>query len=227
MANIPIIAVYACTLDTFDDIKNDHPDAVDEITDSDILVVAGDWNARTGPADEFMRHLLGRFGLRNHCSNDERLLQFASAHSLVVSSIRFQNRYRGLETCSFNDGRTRNQIDYVLLRARWASSVLDCRSYRGADTGSAYNTEHALDCASIRLGLKANRQCQRSLRNDTTKIRKATGNGYRHLLQNRSVQLAEVTSEFCLESKWVMLKSSVLETAREHSDSQLLKRNIG
>ncbi len=98
-----------------------------------------------------------------------------------------------------NDGRTRNQIDHVLVRARWASSVLDCRSYRGEDTGSAHNTDHALVHASIRLRLKANRQCQRPLRIDTTKIRTAAGHGFRHQLQNRFAQLTEVTPESCLE----------------------------
>ncbi len=113
VTNITIIAVYAPTLDAADDIKNDFyadlQDAVDETPASDILVVAGDWNARTGPADESTRHLLGRFALGNRCSNGERLVEFASANRLVVSSTRFQHRKRHLETWFSNDGRTRNQ----------------------------------------------------------------------------------------------------------------------
>ncbi len=74
----------------------------------------------------------------------------------------------------------------MLVRARWASFVLDCRSYRGADTGGAHNTDHALVRASGRLRLKANRQCQRPLRIDATKIRTAAaGNGFRFQLQYR------------------------------------------
>ncbi len=100
VANIIIIAVYASTLNAADDIKNDFEadlqDAVDEIPARDILVVAGDWNARTGPADESTCHLLGRFALGNRCSNGERLVEFASTNRPVVSSTCFQHRRRHL-----------------------------------------------------------------------------------------------------------------------------------
>ncbi len=40
---------------------DDHQDTVQEVPTSDILVVAGEWNARTGPVDENTRHTLGRY----------------------------------------------------------------------------------------------------------------------------------------------------------------------
>ncbi len=67
MADISVIAVYASTLDNADDAKEefyvDIQDAVNETPASDILVVAGDWNARIGPADESSCRILGRFAL--------------------------------------------------------------------------------------------------------------------------------------------------------------------
>ncbi len=42
---------------SFDNLQ----DAVQEVPTRDVLVVAGDWNARTGPVDENTRHTLGRY----------------------------------------------------------------------------------------------------------------------------------------------------------------------
>ncbi|CAE1309668.1 Craniofacial development protein 2 [Acanthosepion pharaonis] len=142
--NITVISVYAPTLNTAEEDKDifyrDLQAVVDRTPSIDLLVVAGDWNARTGPADESNRHVLSRFALGTRCDNGDRLVNFAVANRLVVTKTRFQHPRRHLVTWRSNDGRTSNQIDYILVRARWASSVLDSRAYRGADTSSAHVT---------------------------------------------------------------------------------------
>ncbi|KAK0150527.1 Craniofacial development protein 2 [Merluccius polli] len=47
-------------------------------------------------------------------------------------------------------GGTRNELDYICINTRWRSSLLDVRSYRGADVGS----DHFLVVGKIRLKLK-------------------------------------------------------------------------
>ncbi len=98
---------------------------------------------------------------------------------------RFQHPLRHLVTWYSNDQRTRNQIDYVLVLARWASSVLDCRAYRGADTGSANNSDRILLRATLRLRLKANRACQLPGRFDVSKLKTAAGAEFRIELRYR------------------------------------------
>jgi exonuclease III len=156
--NISVIAVYAPTLAADSHVKDDfyeHLQAiVNQIPRRDILVIAGDWNARTGPCDDNTRHILGRFGLGERCENGERLINFADLNRLCVSNTRFQHPRRHLLTWYSNDGRTANQIDYILVRARWASSIEDCRSYRGAEAGNKGGSDHTLVRAKFRLHLK-------------------------------------------------------------------------
>ncbi len=102
----------AATLDADDDAKDAFYSQLEafvgEVPTGDILVVAGDWDAYTGPADDTLRHVLGSFGLGTHCSNGERLVNFATDNRLVATNTRFQHPRRHLVTWYSNDQRTRN-----------------------------------------------------------------------------------------------------------------------
>ncbi len=45
----------------------------------------------------------------------------------------------------------------MVVRSRWASSVIDCRAYNGAQTGSEHGSDHAMVRARLRLRMKAAR----------------------------------------------------------------------
>jgi hypothetical protein len=55
------------------------------------------------------------------------------------------------------DGKTHNQIDHVFIDRRWHSSILDVRSFRGADC----NTDHYLVVPRVRERLSARKQATR------------------------------------------------------------------
>ena len=81
-------------------------------------------------------------------SNDNgvRIVNFATSKNLVVKSTMFPHRNIHKYTCTSSDGKTHNQIDHILIDRRWHSSVLDVRSFRGADC----DTDHYLVIAKVR-----------------------------------------------------------------------------
>ncbi|BHF67943.1 hypothetical protein SprV_0301097200 [Sparganum proliferum] len=72
---------------------------VERLPRRDLLIVAGDWNGRTGPGDPITSHLLGRFGLGSRCENGERLLNFDDRNRLLVTNTCLQHRKKHLLTC--------------------------------------------------------------------------------------------------------------------------------
>jgi len=71
-------------------------------------------------------------------SNDNgvRLVNFATSKNLVVNSTMLPHRNIHKYIWTSPDGNTHNQIDHVLIDRRRQSSILDVRSFRGADCDS-------------------------------------------------------------------------------------------
>ena len=66
------------------------------------------------------------------------------------------------------DGKTNNQIDHILIDRRRHSSILDVRSYRGADC----DTEHYLVVAILRERLSVSKQAPQKFDGERFNLRK-------------------------------------------------------
>ena len=75
----------------------------------------------------------------------------------MVKSTIFPHRNIHKYTCTSPDGKTDNQIAHVLIGRRWHLSVLDVRSFRGADC----DTDHYLVIAKVRERLAVVKQATR------------------------------------------------------------------
>ena len=143
--NISVINTYAPMEDTQvnakDEFYNNLSRCFHNLPRHDVKIIVGDLNAKIGK-DETWRGTIGMHSLHN-VSNDngERLVYWAAAEDLVVTSTLFPNKDIHKMTWKSPDGRTLNHIDHVLATRRFRWSIKNTRSYRGADA----DTDHFLE----------------------------------------------------------------------------------
>jgi len=66
------------------------------------------------------------------------------------------------------DGKTRNQIDHILIDRRWRSSILNVRSSRGSDC----DTDHCVVVAEVREWLAVSKQAAQKFDMEKMYLRK-------------------------------------------------------
>ena len=140
--NVTVIHVYAPTtthseeeLDTFYDQLQTVKDG---LRTRDICVVMGEFNAKAGD-DEDRESGVGKYGLGTRNENGERLASFCKVNELILTNTCFKHRKRNMYTWLSPDGNTINQIYYIAIDKGWFSSILDAKSYPGADGDSDHN----------------------------------------------------------------------------------------
>ena len=101
------------------------------------LVVMGDFNRKVGMYKE--EDTIGPYGVGIRNENGQLLIEFCKRHNLFVTKSWFQQRKSTQHTWISQDGRTRNQIDFVLCDKRFRNGVKNSKSLPGADCGSDHN----------------------------------------------------------------------------------------
>jgi endonuclease/exonuclease/phosphatase family metal-dependent hydrolase len=147
--NTIVLNVHAPCEDKNDDVKDSFYEEIARVFDQfpryDMKNLFGDFNAKVGREDIF-KPTIGNEG-SHEISNDNgvRVVNFETSKNLFVNSTMFPRRSIHKYTWTSPDGQTHNQIDHILIDKRRHSSILDVRSFRGAD----YGTDHYLVVAKI------------------------------------------------------------------------------
>uniref|UniRef100_A0A8D8Y176 Craniofacial development protein 2 n=3 Tax=Cacopsylla melanoneura TaxID=428564 RepID=A0A8D8Y176_9HEMI len=142
--DINIIQVYAPTADKGDEEVLELYHSINEIMKKlkkeDVTIVMGDFNAKlgAGKTSEFV----GAFGLGERNTRGDELEMFAETHQLAVMNTWFRLPPRRLYTWISpmdKPGRiVRNQIDYIMVNARYRNSCTAVKTYPGADIQSTH-----------------------------------------------------------------------------------------
>ena len=123
--NITLIQVYTLTNNTEEaEVEQFYEDLqyLLELTPKkDVPFITGDWNTKGGSHET--PGVTGKFGLGVQNEAGQRLTEFYQENALVVANTLFQQHKSRLHTWIPPDHQYRNQIDYILCRQRWRSSI--------------------------------------------------------------------------------------------------------
>ena len=110
--------------------------------------IIGDWNAKVG--SQQIPKVTGKFSLGVQNEEGKRLIEVCQENALVIANTLFRQHKRRLCTWTSPNDLYWNQIDYILCRQRWRSSIQSAKTTLGADCGP----DHELLIAKFRLKLK-------------------------------------------------------------------------
>ena len=151
--NLTFTQCYALTEMTDTDMKEVYQQLRETITTvrkRDGIIVMGDMNAKAGPNNEGLKHVMGRHVIGNMNENG-RLFSVCASCDLIIGGTVFPH-----ETCHkvswvSPDNVTENQIAHIAISRRFRRSLIDVRNKRGADIGS----DHHFMIANFRFKILA------------------------------------------------------------------------
>jgi hypothetical protein len=96
-------------------------------------ILSGDFNAKVGREDIFKLTIENKNLHETNNDNGIRAVNFTTSKYLVFKSAMFPHRRIHKYTWTSPGRKTHNQINYILIDRRRYSSILNVRSFRGAD----------------------------------------------------------------------------------------------
>ena len=150
--NITEVQVYVPTfsseIEDIEDFSETVQSVIDQTPSRDSLYIIGSWNAKVGK--DISNGITGNFGLGERNERGDQLVEFCSRNYLRIMNTFSKLHPLRLYTWRSPDKITRNQIDYMLCKTRWKSSIKRVTKLSGADCC----TDHNLLIADIQIKLK-------------------------------------------------------------------------
>ena len=220
-----LVVVHAPTDVSEDTEKDDWYNQIESLLDTvprhDALIVLGDWNAKVGRETAAFGDVIGEHSLHlSSTDNGIRMISLATQYGLVVGSTLFPHKDIHKGTWLSPDGRTINQIDHVLIRRKFRTSLCDVRSMKGADCGS----DHFLVRGKLKIKLrKTKNEVKRRGKFDVSKLKEdETKHEYQVEINNRF----EALEEEGLDIKWDEVKKVIIEAAEAKIGYERKRKNM-
>lgn len=157
--DLVIIQVYMPTADHAEDEVEGLYEELEELIakekGKDYLIIMGDWNAVVGEGRDEKE--VGSFGLGKRNDRGQMLLEFCRRRNMMITNTWFDHNNRRRYTWKKPGDTGRYQLDYILVRQRYRSSVKNATSYPGADIDS----DHNLVMMTVKVKLKKIQRGQR------------------------------------------------------------------
>ena len=118
-------------------------------------------------------------------------------------------------TWTYPDRKTHNQNDLILIGRRRHSSILDVRSFRGADC----DIDHHLVVAKLRERLSVRKQAAQTFEGESFNLRKLkeleVKEKYQIVITNRFAALENLNVDEDVNRAWENIKENIKTSAKE------------
>ena len=156
--NITVLDVHEPSEEKSDESKDSFYEELDQVCEHFpkyyMKFLLRDFNSKVGRENILKPTIRNESLHQDRNDNGVRIINFATSENLVIQSKMFPHRNLHKYTWTSSDGKTHNKIDHILIYRRWRSSILDVRSFRGADC----DTDHYLVVAKAREILAVSKQ---------------------------------------------------------------------
>ena len=213
--NMLIIQVYAPTNDSPEtEIEAFYEQLSSAVTlnkkHEDCLVVMGDLNGKVGDIKE--EDIVGPYGLGKRNENGQHIIDYCRRHNLMIANTWFQTRMNARHTWTAPDGKTKNQIDYIMIDKRYRNGITNCKTRPGADCGSDHNPVIARTHIKLQRNV-TNKKDKAAKRWNTDILKKDT-------IKHQFEEVAEEKFENDIDIDdtdefWAEIKSRIVATAEE------------
>ena len=178
----------------------------------DMKIILGDFNAQVGRQDQD-NSIVGNYSVHEESNkNGQRLIMMAATFNLVIGSTKFPHKRIHLATWKSPDGTTENQIDHVLIDARHKTSMMDARTYRGANM----DTDHYLVTTRIRARMNSAKYTTKRTKESNFEIEKLKEENVRREYEERVEQLCkEDENNQQSEEQWARHERIIKQAAED------------
>ncbi|XP_068720611.1 uncharacterized protein [Montipora capricornis] len=214
-----LISVYATTMTNTEEVKeefySDLRETIRRVPADDRLVLVGDFNARVGSDIEKWKEVLGSHGVGKCNASGELVLALCSEYNLVITNTLFKHKNTHKKTWMHPRSKHWHLLDYIIVRQRDKSDVLDTRAMRGADCA----TDHVMLRSRLRI-CRRKRHCRTGAKRPR-KLNTGALKGQKKqekLTQEMDEKLKDWDSNNSgndIEEKWATLKDTVYQTASD------------
>lgn len=154
---------------------------------------------------------VGKYGLGKRNAAGDRFVEFAETNEMCITNTMFQQPKRRLYTWT-SPKNHRNQIDYILIKNRWTSTILSTKTYPGAESYS----DHELLVSKFKIKLKSKNRSRLPKRYDLSNL-----NEYTIEINNRFACLREIPLD--PEGMWNIMSETIKTTANQNIQAKKKK----
>jgi len=142
-------------------------------------------------------------------NNGIKIVNLLHTKNLVVHSTKFPHRDIHKYTWTSPDGKTHKRMDHIVIDRRWHSSMLDVRSFRGADCP----TDQYVVVAKVRGRLAVSKQVAQNFDGERLNIRKlnelAVRRHYQIEITNRFAALQNLNVREDIYKAWENIEGNI------------------